>query len=392
MLSTTIRLLPRRVSARSFHASSYVLDRAFIYRSHGNPSEVLNALTFPPLPPPPRGTLNVKFLLGSLNPADINTIEGVYPSKPSLSSFSFENDVYIAGNEGLAEVTSIGKGVRGFEVGDWVIMDKPQRGTWSTSKNMTPDEVVPLERVANLTEASAANMMVNFSSARNLLDSSAPSRPTTRGSVVLQNGANSGVGQAVIQMAKADGVHTINFVRMREDFEMLKKHLMDLGASYVFTYDDLADKQKRKEIMKLAADISRQLDGEGSHLALNCVGGDAATYMTQLLKSRDPLFVTYGAMSKKPFSFPAGAQIFSNLRLEGFWQTRIANKQTQDERRAVHGRILDYIRVGQLKEPEHEVVVVQKKLSDEEAVRILRDVLDKLGKGKYGKKVMLRIE
>lgn len=57
-------------------------------------------------------------------------------------------------------------------------------------------------------------------------------------------------------MARADNVHTINFVRNRDDYASLEKHLMDLGATHVFTYDDLADKTKRKEIMKLASDLS----------------------------------------------------------------------------------------------------------------------------------------
>ena len=35
------------------------------------------------------------------------------------------------------------------------------------------------------------------------------------GDVILQNGANSGVGQAVIQIAKALGLKTVNVIRNR---------------------------------------------------------------------------------------------------------------------------------------------------------------------------------
>lgn len=36
-----------------------------------------------------------------------------------------------------------------------------------------------------------------------------------KGDTVIQNGSNSGVGQAVIQIAKAWGINTINVVRSR---------------------------------------------------------------------------------------------------------------------------------------------------------------------------------
>jgi trans-2-enoyl-CoA reductase len=38
------------------------------------------------------------------------------------------------------------------------------------------------------------------------------------GDVIIQNGANSAVGQAVIQLAKQKGVKTINVIRDRSDW------------------------------------------------------------------------------------------------------------------------------------------------------------------------------
>ena len=45
------------------------------------------------------------------------------------------------------------------------------------------------------------------------------------GDWIIQNGANSGVGQAVIQIAREMGVHTVNIVRDREDIDALKQRL-----------------------------------------------------------------------------------------------------------------------------------------------------------------------
>ena len=45
------------------------------------------------------------------------------------------------------------------------------------------------------------------------------------GDVVIQNGANSAVGQAVMQIARTMDVKTVNVVRDREDIDELKQRL-----------------------------------------------------------------------------------------------------------------------------------------------------------------------
>lgn len=60
-----------------------------------------------------------------------------------------------------------------------------------------------------------------------------------QGSTLIQNGANSGVGQAVIQIAKYLNIKTINVIRDRPDLEALKSYLSSLGATYVVTENEL---------------------------------------------------------------------------------------------------------------------------------------------------------
>lgn len=59
------------------------------------------------------------------------------------------------------------------------------------------------------------------------------------GGSIIQNGANSGVGQAVIQIAKHLKIKTINVVRDRPNLEALKSYLASLGATYVVTENEL---------------------------------------------------------------------------------------------------------------------------------------------------------
>lgn len=59
------------------------------------------------------------------------------------------------------------------------------------------------------------------------------------GDTVIQNGANSGVGQAAIQIAKSMGLNSINVVRDRPNLQELKDFLKSLGADFVVTEEEL---------------------------------------------------------------------------------------------------------------------------------------------------------
>lgn len=52
----------------------------------------------------------------------------------------------------------------------------------------------------------------------------------------------------MIQIAKARGLNTLNFVRDRPDIDVLKNKLQGLGATHVLTYDELVDKSVREQI------------------------------------------------------------------------------------------------------------------------------------------------
>jgi trans-2-enoyl-CoA reductase len=109
--------------------------------------------------------VNLRFILSPINPADVNVIEGVYPSKPQPSSFPgvVRGEVFVGGNEGLGEVMSVGKGVKGLKRGDWVVMKAPQVGTWRSVANVREGQVLKVPRLEGLSEVNAATMMVRAS-------------------------------------------------------------------------------------------------------------------------------------------------------------------------------------------------------------------------------------
>ncbi|KAJ7583382.1 hypothetical protein C8J56DRAFT_953880 [Mycena floridula] len=372
-----------------FHANlaRCISNRAIVYNKNGNPSEVLKSLTFTPLPPPGPESLNIRFLLSPINPADVNVVEGVYPSKPTLCDSlnetglgSGQEPVFIGGNEGLAEVVQVGQGVSHLKEKDWVVMAKPQVGTWTTCRNVHFDDVVRVPQ-ASLTEVQAATMTVNPPTAYSMLHDFTALH---KGDWIVQNGANSAVGQAVIQIAAAVGLRSINFVRNRENLSELKQQLESLGANFVFTYDDLGDKAFRKQVKDITS-------GAEISLGLNCVGGRETSLMAGLL-GNDAHLVSYGAMSKQPLSLPTSLFIFKNLTSHGFWQTRWVANKLRPEREHLMQVLADMMEQGKLKEPEHEIVTVKANESDEEASRRISEIFTKMASGRFGKKVLLRME
>ncbi|RDB20888.1 putative trans-2-enoyl-CoA reductase, mitochondrial [Hypsizygus marmoreus] len=369
----------------AFHSTRRLLsqctNRAIVYSQNGDPAKVLTAVSFRPLPPPAPNTVNVKFLLAPINPADLNVIEGVYPAKPSPTPGLTAEPVFVGGNEGLARVTSIGDGVSGLSRDDWVVMTKAQIGTWCTGKNVGVHDIVKVPRVDGLTEVHAATMTVNPPTAYNMLKDFVPLQ---EGDWVIQNGANSAVGQAVIQIAASRGLKTLNFVRPRENLSELIKQLEDLGATKVLTYDALTDKSLRN-------DVKEWTGGKNISLALNCVGGKETTLMTRLLGNNAHL-VSYGAMSKQPLSLPTSLFIFKNLTAHGFWQSQWYLTRPREEQEQVMNTLVNLMGQGKLKPPKHEIVSISAEDSDEEAGQKVRDVITKISEGQQGKKNLLRLE
>ena len=100
-------------------------SRAIVFPSTGNPHEILSlhSYTLPDTPSP--DSILVKFLAAPINPADLNQIEGVYPSKAKFQSLpGKDGDWAIGGNEGVVKILRVGENIKqqGMESGRWAIM------------------------------------------------------------------------------------------------------------------------------------------------------------------------------------------------------------------------------------------------------------------------------
>lgn len=162
----------------------------------------------------------------------------------------------------------------------------------------------------------------------------------------IQNGANSGVGRAAIQLGRLWGLRSINVVRERpteEETAKLREELTALGADVVVTESEFLSREWRDQL----AEITRQ-GREKISLGLNCVGGKNATAVARSLDENATL-VTYGGMSKQPLMLPIGLLIFKNIRFQGFWLT-LWNKSDIAGRGHMIEDILNMTREGKFKD------------------------------------------
>ncbi len=260
----------------------------------------------------------VQMLYAPINPADLNFIEGTYGKLPLLPA--------VPGNEGCGRVIGIGDAVTSLTIDDLVIPLYPI-GTWSQHMVATENKLAKLP--SNLDPVQAAMLRVNPTTAWQLLHEFRELKP---GDIIAQNAANSGVGQAVIQIAKHLGISTINFVRRKE----LIAELSALGGDLV-VMDDADGHTTARKFVK-----NRSLK-----LALNGVGGDSALRLMDLL-SADGALVTYGAMSRRSLKVPNKHLIFKNLEIRGYWLSKWTEKASHQEMQAMVQRLAAMMLEGKL--------------------------------------------
>ncbi|KAL6858033.1 mitochondrial 2-enoyl thioester reductase [Amphichorda felina] len=335
----------------------YTQAKALVFSKYGEPADVLNLHAHSISPTLPSSSVLVRALASPINPADINTVQGTYGSKPPFTSLIGTAEPSVTpGNEGVFEVLSAGDGSSDLKKGDWVIPAISQFGTWRTHAVADADKFLKVNK-EGLTPLQVATVSVNPCSAYRLLRSYGPSaglkaglgmRPLEVGSGewFIQNGANSGVGRAAIQFGRLWGLRSINVIRDRdtpEATEALKQELRDLGADVVVTDSQFMSREWRDQL----AEITRQ-GREQIGLGFNCVGGKSATAIARSLGEGGTM-VSYGGMAKQPVSLPVGLLIFKDIRFVGFWLSKWNEKDVTGRKHMIED-ILSLIRAGKFRD------------------------------------------
>ncbi|XP_054741244.1 enoyl-[acyl-carrier-protein] reductase, mitochondrial [Anastrepha obliqua] len=319
------------IKSLEFARSMSVMVKSLKYAKHGEPAEVMEIVE-DQLQQPKDNEVLVKVLAAPINPADINTIQGKYPVKPKFPA--------VGGNECVAEVVSVGKKVSKLSTGQHVIPFATGLGTWTSHAIFAEEQLMPVSSKIGLAEA--ATLTVNPCTAYRMLKDFVALSPDD---CVIQNGANSAVGQAVHQLCKAWNIKSVGIVRDRPDIGPLKNYLKSLGATEVLTEEEIRSSPLFKE-----KHLPRP------RLALNCVGGKSATEVSRHLADKG-VMVTYGGMSREPVVASTAALIFKDIAFRGFWMTRWTKENFDSPQRTqMFNELCGMIEEGKFVAPVHEMV------------------------------------
>jgi len=259
-------------------------------------------------------------LVAAINPSHLLTLSGGYGVQPELPA--------VLGTEGLGRVVEIGPDVTNVSPGD-LVMIPPYAGTWR-------QQVIVSARHIRLTFPEdgdllqLAMLMANPPTAWLLLKSVVDLRP---GDWVIQNAANSAVGQYVMQLAHVYGLKTVNVMR--------RDGLGDLviranGDVCVVDGDDLA------------ARVAEATGGGDIRLAIDAVAGDATQRLADCLGDGGTV-VNYGLLSGEPCHLSPNDIVFRDIRLQGVWLTMwLRDKSKADEQQAVYEELKGYVLDGRL--------------------------------------------
>jgi NADPH:quinone reductase len=241
-------------------------------------------------PRPGEGMLLVEVKAAGINYADVLARSGQYPA---ITKAPFALGFEIAG-----VVKEVGKGIKGFKVGDPVAALALTGGGYASHVLIPAATAIPFPK--QLDPALAAAVLLQGLTAYILLDRA----QVKNGDTVLVAAAAGGVGSLAVQLAKLRGAKVIALAS-ESKFELVKR----LGADHVFDYGKPGWSAKALEVTR----------PQGVQVYLDSVG-DLATEAFSLL-GQFGRWIVYGARGGKQNALPAnalGAMIEKNISLAGF--------------------------------------------------------------------------
>lgn len=275
-------------------------------------------------PTPAAGEVLLELLAAPINPSDVLTLTGAYGMLPPLPA--------VGGNEGVGRVAALGAGVSGLTVGDVVLLPVGV-GTWSSHLVAPAAGLMRLPATADPLQL--AMLTVNPPTASLLLSEFVS---LGAGDWVIQNAANSGVGEYVIQLAKRRGYRTVSVVRRADAVAALEA----LGGDVVLV--DGPDLAKR---------VAEATGKAKVRLGLDAIGGSATDRIAQSVAVGGTV-VNYGVLSGEACKIGPGAFVFRDITLRGFWLAFWFRQATPAQQQAVYGELATLIARGELSARVHQ--------------------------------------
>ena len=294
--------------------------QAIQIEAFGNPAEVMKVVDVPDVGAPAEGEVVIALEASPINMSDLLMISGRYGHRPKLPS--------VMGTEGVGRVIAVGGGVKHLKPGDRTLVPYPAPA-WAERIKADANRLRPLPggdvhqlAMLGINPPTAYLMLTDFVTL--------PS-----GSWVIQNSANSGVGRALIPIAKSLGLKTVNVVR-RDD---VVAEIKAIGGNVVVV--DGPDLAKRVAAETGKAPVALAIDGVGDTSTTNLLG----------CLAEKGVLVLYSSVSGKPFVGPATHLIFRDISMRGFWLANWFKSANPDQITRMYDRLAPLVASGAISAP-----------------------------------------
>jgi NADPH:quinone reductase len=242
------------------------MPTAIRFYEHGGP-EVLRVEDVTP-DRPGKGEVQLRHTAVGVNYIDVYDRTGLYPVAALPSGL---------GREAAGIVTAVGRGVRGFKVGERAAYVWPSPGAYSELRNVPAERLVKVPR--GISDEQAAALMLKGLTAHYLIRRT---YRVQRGDAILVHAAAGGVGLILCQWARALGAKVIGVVGSEAKAEIARHH----GCHHVLI-------SGRDELVPGVKAFTR---GAGVAVVYDAVGGDTFMESLDCLK-RLGMMVTFGNAS-----------------------------------------------------------------------------------------------
>lgn len=227
-------------------------------------------------PEPGAGEVIIDTRAMSVNFPDVLMVEGLYQHKPERP--------FIPGFDASGVISAIGDGVAHLDVGDRVLTSR-HYGAFCTRVVAPADHVYRMPDTMSFEEGAAFGLV--YLTAYISMMANARARA---GETVLVTGASGGVGLAMVQFGRAEGMTMLGGVTSPEKAALVKAngaaHAIDLAA------DNLRD-AVREQVYAVTG-------GEGVDLVMDPVGGDVFDASLRAIKPGGRIAVVGFASGRIP--------------------------------------------------------------------------------------------
>jgi trans-2-enoyl-CoA reductase len=287
------------------------------FDAFGPPAQAARCCDVPAPGEPSAWEVLVDVEVCAVNPADLARLAGRYGELPKLPA--------TLGLEAVGRIVACGASVTDLTVGDRVIL--VSNDNWCQRRRVAAAQVFKVAPELDVLQLAA--LKVGACTALELVRRHIA---LERGAWIVQTAPLSGVGRAVMQIARRDGLRTLNIVRRPDAIEQVREAG---GDAALVDGPDLAKAAKAV------------IGSAPAMLALDAVGGDGVARLAGLLAPGGTI-VNYGMLSGKPIELGGEEVIFRGVSLKGFWLTERLSRMTQVQRNTLMAEAVGLLSEGVL--------------------------------------------